>query len=139
MRNLSLKLFFVAACLLGFNAMAVGNAVALEKETFTMERFEELQSQGAVILVDVFADWCPTCARQQDVLAGYMAENPGKELHILEVNWDNQKEWVRHFRAPRQSTLLLFVGEEQYWFSVAETRSEQIAAELDRAFDAQSS
>lgn len=133
MRNFPLKLFFVAACLLSFNAMA------LEKETFTMERFEALQSEGAVILVDVFADWCPTCARQQEVLAEYMVANPGKELHILEVNWDSQKEWVRHFRAPRQSTLLLFVGEEQYWFSVAETRSSQIAAELDRAFDAQSS
>ncbi len=133
MHKLSLKLFFIAVFM--FSA----NAFALEKESFSMERFEELQNEGAVILVDVFADWCPTCARQQEVLAEYRASNPDKEFHILEVNWDDEKEWVRHFRAPRQSTLLLFVGSEQYWFSVAETRSEQIAAELERAFDAQSS
>lgn len=108
-------------------------ALALEKETFTMERFEALQQEGAVIMVDIFATWCPTCARQQEVIAEYRANNPDKVFHILEVDFDSQKEWVRHFRAPRQSTILLYAGEEQFWYSVAETRPEVIAAEIDKA------
>jgi len=108
-------------------------ALALEKEKFTMERFEALQQEGAVIMVDIFATWCPTCARQQEVIADYRANNPDKIFHILEVDFDSQKEWVRHFRAPRQSTILLYAGEEQFWYSVAETRPEVIAAELDKA------
>tara|TARA_R110002072_G_scaffold136124_3_gene278327 strand:- start:32148 stop:32552 length:405 start_codon:yes stop_codon:yes gene_type:complete len=108
-------------------------AMALEKEKFTMERFEALQQEGAVIMVDIFATWCPTCARQQEVIAEYRANNPDKVFHILEVDFDSQKEWVRHFRAPRQSTILLYAGEEQFWYSVAETRPEVIAAEIDKA------
>lgn len=108
-------------------------ALALEKEKFTMERFEALQQQGAVIMVDIFATWCPTCARQQEVIAEYRANNPEKVFHILEVDFDSQKEWVRHFRAPRQSTILLYAGEQQFWYSVAETRPDVIAAELDKA------
>ena len=108
-------------------------AMALEKEKFTMERFEALQQEGAVIMVDIFATWCPTCARQQEIIAEYRANNPGKVFHILEVDFDSQKEWVRHFRAPRQSTILLYAGEEQFWYSVAETRPEVIAAEIDKA------
>ena len=108
-------------------------ALALEKEKFTMERFEALQQEGAVIMVDIFATWCPTCARQQEVIADYRANNPDKVFHILEVDFDSQKEWVRHFRAPRQSTILLYAGAEQFWYSVAETRPEVIAAEIDKA------
>lgn len=122
--------------LLSLSFVLSGHALALEKEPFSKDRFEELTAAGAVVLVDVFADWCPTCARQQEILAKYREENPGYDFHVLEVDFDSDKQWVRHFRAPRQSTLLLFAGEEQYWFSVAETRSEVIYAELDRAIEA---
>jgi len=112
------------------------SSIALDKEPFTPERFEALQSAGEVVLIDVYATWCPTCARQQQVLSEYRANNPDKQFHILEIDFDNNKEWVRHFRAPRQSTLLLYTGETQFWFSVAETRPEIITAELDKAFRA---
>ena len=42
-------------------------------EAFTQERFEALQAAGALVLVDVHADWCPTCAKQQKVLDAYEA------------------------------------------------------------------
>lgn len=128
MKNVS-RVFLAAVAVFLFSAPAL----ALEKEKFTMERFEALQQQGAVIMVDIFATWCPTCARQQEVIADYRANNPDKAFHILEVDFDDQKEWVRHFRAPRQSTILLYAGEQQFWYSVAETRPEVIAAELDKA------
>lgn len=53
-------------------------------------------------------------------------------LHILEVNFDQDKAAVKRFRAPRQSTLLLYRGEEQLWFSVAETRQEAIFAAINQ-------
>lgn len=111
-------------------------ASALDGERFTPERFAALQDAGEVVLVDIWATWCPTCKRQRQVLQSYRDANPDQSFHILEVDFDDDKEWVRHFRAPRQSTLLLYVGERQYWFSVAETRPEVIAAELDKAIAA---
>lgn len=93
---------------------------------FTKERFDELQERDALILVDVYADWCPTCKSQQEVLADFRQEHPDVGLHVLKVDFDEQKEWVRHFEAPRQSTLILFRGEERLWFGVAENRRDVI-------------
>ncbi|MEX2584081.1 MAG: thioredoxin family protein [Gemmatimonadota bacterium] len=110
-----------------------GALFAQEKEAFTPERFAQLQEEGALILIDVFADWCPTCAQQQQILAAFQSEHADIPLHILEVDFDDQKEWVTHFQAPRQSTLVLYSGEERVWFSVAETRADVIVGELTKA------
>jgi thioredoxin 1 len=112
---------------------ACATAQEPEKEAFTDARFTALQEQDAVILLDVFADWCPTCAGQQEILAEYQRQNPDAPLHILTIDFDDQKEEVRRFRAPRQSTLILYRGTEQLWFSIAETRQEKIFAALDEA------
>jgi len=109
------------------------SAHAVEKEAFTQERFDELQAAGEVVLVDVYATWCPTCAKQQKAIAAYADENPDSKFFVLIVDFDDNKDIVRQFRAPRQSTLLLYKGNEQVWFSVAESRQEVIAAELDKA------
>ncbi len=118
---------FVATCLL-LNAPA-----RAATEPFTQARFEALQADNALILVDIHANWCPTCAKQQKVLDDYEAQRPKVELHRLKVDFDDQKKWVKHFRAPRQSTLLLYRGEEQIWFSVAETRAEKVFEAIDSA------
>lgn len=109
-------------------------ASALDREPFTPERFAELQNQNEVILVDVYADWCPTCAKQKAVLESYRKAYPDNRFYLLGVNFDRDKAHVSALRAPRQSTLLLFNGTEQYWYSVAETREEVIFAELNKVF-----
>mgnify|MGYP006271716939 CR=1 FL=1 len=106
---------------------------AVNREPFSETRFTTLQGGNALVLVDVWARWCPTCAAQKKVLERYAAEHPDSGLHILVVDFDEQKKWVRHFRAPRQSTLLLYRGEQQLWFSVAETDAETIFQTLNRA------
>lgn len=112
---------------------AGGGAAQQSKEAFTAERFAALQQQGALILVDVFADWCPTCAQQQRILAEFRERHPEVALHVLTVDFDSQKQYVRRFRAPRQSTFILYRGEERLWFSVAETDRDTIFAALNGA------
>ncbi|MFN2327915.1 MAG: thioredoxin family protein [Chromatocurvus sp.] len=112
-------------------AFSASTLAAAERQPFTLERFETLQADNALILLDVWAKWCPTCARQGRILARYLEERPKSELQILVIDFDNQKEWVRHFRAPRQSTFLLYRGDEQLWFSVAETDPDEIFSRLD--------
>lgn len=114
-------------------------ALAQEKEPFTEERFAALQDEGALVLLDVSAEWCPTCHHQADVLADYLDANPDVPLHILTIDFDRQKPLVRRFGAPRQSTLILFDGDERVWFSVAETRRDVIFAALDEATGAHAS
>lgn len=125
------RLIATAILLMGF----ASHAFALEKEPFSNARFEGLQASGEVVLVDVYATWCSTCAKQQTALEKYRAANPDKKFHILEVDYDKDKDAVRQFRAPRQSTFLLYKGNQQFWYSVAESRYEVIAAEIDKAFN----
>ena len=73
--------------------LPVQNAWSQEKEAFTQERFEALQAEGALILLDVFADWCPTCAKQQEVLAAYQEERPDVPLHILQIDFDDARSF----------------------------------------------
>jgi thioredoxin 1 len=123
--------FSLSALLLAL--IFASGAWALEKEPFSEARFQELQAEGKLVLVDVFADWCSTCAAQQKVLAKYRAEHPAVELHILEVDFDKDREHVRRLRATRQSTMLLFRGEHQFWYSVAETREDVVFEAINRA------
>jgi len=113
----------------------VNSVYALEKETYTQERFDVLQAAGEVVLIDVYASWCSTCKKQQDALAAYRTANPDSKFTILEIDFDKNKDLVRQFRAPRQSTLLIYKGNNQFWYSVAESRLEVIAAELDKAIN----
>lgn len=113
-----------------------GSAAAQDtqsEEPFTPERFAALQEEDALILLDVWADWCPVCAQQQEILARYRQVRPDVPLHTLTIDFDDQKEYVRQFDAPRQSTLILYQGKERVWFSVAELRDEVIFAALDAA------
>lgn len=112
------------------------NAASSSESAFSQNEFKRLQAAGKVVLIDVFADWCPTCAKQQKALERYREENPDKAFTTLVVDFDDDKHWVRHFKAPRQSTFILYVGGEKKWFSVAETRYDAIAEQLNQAIAA---
>jgi len=97
---------------------------------FTADDFQSLQANGKAVLIDVHAVWCPTCKKQGEILQAFQTAHPQCELNILSVDFDEQKEWVTHFKAPRQSTLILFKEGTQRWFSVAETRADVIRQAL---------
>lgn len=124
------SLHFVALItLLVFNAFSFA---AVTTAPFDEKTFSDLQEKNAFVLIDVKAKWCPTCKKQGQILEEYQAQRPNVDLHILLVDFDTQKEWVKKLRAPRQSTLILFSGKEKIWFSVAEKRKEKIFYILDQ-------
>ncbi|MBH3423972.1 thioredoxin family protein [Pseudomonas gessardii] len=105
-------------------------------EPYSQERFDKLQASGELVLVDVNAPWCPTCKKQKQIINQWIEQNPDKNLHVLDVDFDTRKDLVAQFRAPRQSTLLLYKGNKQVWFSVAETRGPVIGAAIEQGFSA---
>jgi len=98
---------------------------------FKENDFKKLQKQNAVILVDIYAGWCSTCQAQSAILKKYKREHPNATVHILRVDFDNDKQWVRYFKAPRQGTLLIYQGKKRIWFSVGETRQDVIFQKLN--------
>lgn len=131
MLKVNLRQCFIAVMVLLMSQASMGAG----KQPFSQELFEKLQSENKVILVDIFASWCSTCAKQQKVMRSYLEKHPERELHVLTVDFDEQKEVVKQFRAPRQSTMLLYKGDKQFWFAVAEVREDVITAEIEKAFE----
>ena len=125
---------FLSAASAGVVSMLIATAsFAAEIKPFETAAFEAAQKGGRPIVVDIAASWCPTCKAQKAVIDAFRQQHPELGLHVLTVDFDTQKEWVKHFKAPRQSTLLVYKGSEQRWFAVAETREDVIPAALRQA------
>jgi thioredoxin 1 len=123
-----LKTFVKTAVIASLLAFSVTHAA--EFEPFSQARLDALQAEGKPVLVDVFADWCPTCKRQSSILATLLAEDAFADFAALKLDWDGQRDHARALGAPRQSTLFVYRDGEQVGMSVAETNEERLRAFL---------
>lgn len=102
-------------------------------EAFTQSAFDRLQQQGASVLVWIHADWCPTCRAQEPILKELLAEEEFTPIHAFRVDFDQQKDIVREFKALQQSTLIVFKGGKEIDRSLGVTSKQSIAALLREA------
>ncbi len=79
------------------------------------------------------APWCPTCKAQRPILSNLEADPKFKDLVVLDVDFDSQKDVLRQLGVRVQSTLIAFKGERETARSAGETRPEPIAKLLDSA------
>lgn len=108
-------------------------AQAAPAAPFDQATFAAAQKAGKPILVDIWASWCPTCAQQKPILDKLAADPAFKDLVILKVDFDAQKDVVRALNARSQSTLIVFRGEREQGRSVGDTNADSIRALLARA------
>ena len=106
---------------------------------YTAEAFDVAQKAGKPILVDTFATWCDVCKRQAPIIEHLRADPKYKDLVILRVDFDTQKDVMRKFEARSQSTLIFFRGVKEVGRSVGETQAEWIDDMLQRTIDKTSS
>ena len=90
------KLFALLAAFAGFFALATAPAaVAAPGWTdYNAKSFAAAQKAGRTIVVDVHADWCPTCRAQQPTLNELRADKRLKDAMFVKVDFDVD---VRHF------------------------------------------
>jgi thioredoxin 1 len=107
---------------------------------FSPDAFRAAQASGSPILVEIHADWCPTCKAQsptckaQSPILDKLTANPKfKDLKIFRVDFDAMKPVVKQFGAQMQSTLIVFKGAAEQGRSVGDTREASIAALLDKS------
>ena len=109
-------------------------APALAAETpFTPQAFEAAQKGGKPVLVAIHASWCPTCRAQSPILGKLTADPKFKDMVVLRLDFDEQKDLVRKFGAQSQSTLIVFKGAAEVGRSVGDTNPESIEALLGKA------
>lgn len=122
-----------AAVLVLAAALASPLAAAAEIAPFTPAAFDAAKASGKPILIDVSAPWCPTCKAQHPILSNLEAQPKFKDLVVLDVDFDSQKDVLRRLGVRMQSTLIAFKGDKETARSTGETRAEPLAALLDSA------
>ncbi len=106
---------------------------AAEQKTFDPATFAALQTADKSILIDVRADWCPTCKKQAPIISLLLATPEFTDYTLLEVNFDTQPAVLQQFKVTQQSTLIVFKGKAEKGRSTGETQKDGIAALLRKA------
>ncbi|MCF8198424.1 MAG: thioredoxin family protein [Sulfuritalea sp.] len=112
--------------------LSAGTSLAADTP-FDAVQFDALNKQGKPILVAIHADWCPTCRAQAPIISDLLKSSELKSITAFRVDFDDQKDAVRRFRASTQSTLIVFKGGKEVGRSIGDTRQEGIAALLRKA------
>jgi thioredoxin 1 len=108
-------------------------ACAAEAVPFERTAFAAAQAAGKPILIDVYAYWCPTCARQKPILSKLEKSPEFIDLVVFTVDFDWQRDVARELGAQLQSTLIVFRGPVEKGRSVGDTDETSIAALLRKA------
>lgn len=118
------RLFLIIAVIGAFVVGATqltAQASAANWSTYDEAEFMMAQKKGKTIVVDVYADWCPTCRAQAPILDELRTEKQSADVLFVKVNFDDEKAFLRANRIPRQSTVLVFKGTDEVARSIAET------------------
>ncbi|NKC29847.1 thioredoxin family protein [Falsiroseomonas selenitidurans] len=113
--------------------LKVAPAAAAVRQPFTAAGFEAAQAAGLPILIEVFADWCPTCQAQKPHVAAVAADPRMREAVLFTIDFDSQKDALRQLRVRTQSTLIAFRGREERGRAVGITAPDAIRDLLLRA------
>lgn len=103
-------------------------ASALEKKAWTADGFAAMQAAGQAVVIHVTAPWCPTCKAQHKVIDDLAGKPELKDVTVLAVDFDSQKDVLRSLNVQSQSTLVVFKGRQEVGRSAGDTNEASITA-----------
>ncbi|WP_242140623.1 thioredoxin family protein [Sphingomonas sp. TREG-RG-20F-R18-01] len=101
--------------------VVVAPAQAAEVRPFDTRAFALAQKQGRPILIDIYADWCPTCKAQAPVIERIVKSPWATKMVVFRLNFDTQKSDWQKLGVRRQSTLIAYRGLRETGRSVGDT------------------
>jgi thioredoxin len=106
---------------------------AAERHTYTEAAFVTAQQEDRSIVVHITAPWCGECQLQKPIVARLTDDPKFKELTIFDVDFDTQKDALRHLNVRTQSTLIAFKGKSEVTRLVGDTQPAVIEALMKKA------
>lgn len=114
-------------------SLVISTAVLAESAPYTKAAFDTLQKEGKPTLIEIHADWCPTCRAQTPIVSELVKQKKYQAITPLRVDFDAQKDIVKALGANRQSTLIVFKGGKEVARSVGQTTPSAIETLLQKA------
>jgi thioredoxin 1 len=112
---------------------AIAPVAALDKAPFDTKAFEDAQTAGKAILVEITAPWCPTCKAQAPILAKLSSTPKFKDMVRFNIDFDSQKDLLRKFNVRMQSTMIAFKGKQEVGRSTGDTNPDSIERLLEKS------
>ncbi len=100
---------------------------------FDPAAFAAAQKSGKPVLVVAYAEWCPTCRKQEPAIESLLKTPEFANFQWFKVDFDLEEEVLKSFRVTKQSTLIVFRGDKEVARSTGQTRTEAIAELLRKA------
>ena len=110
------KIFILIFCFFAFAASSME-----KKTTFDKELFSKAQSEGKIIVISSWIEYCGSCANQMKVL-----QEAKKDGELLDIKFDNieyfsfdvtNRDIANSFDVLYQTTLLIFKGDTEVYRS----------------------
>jgi len=106
-------------------------AVAGEVLPYDQKLFSDLTVAGKDVVLEVHADWCPTCRKQKPVVAQLITTSKYESSTVFVVDLAKTKDVRKALHVSQQSTLIVFHGASEKGRATGITSSEDIASLLD--------
>ena len=119
MKYLHAVLLFVLSA---FASLAIAGPVVPYDQT----TFDKLAKEGKPVVVVVHAPWCPTCKVQKPIQFGLMEQPAYKDVTMMTIDFDSQKDLLAKYKVAMQSTMISFKGGQEVGRSVGDTNATNI-------------
>ena len=112
-------------------SLICSNSIALEKNTnFKDKIFEIAQSEGKIIVVNSWNEFCTTCKKQIKILD--QAENHFQEVLFLNYEQTENKDIAKKLKIDYWTTIVIYKGEDEIYRSMGVTEKNQLYLAIDK-------
>ncbi|WP_448954972.1 thioredoxin family protein [Labrys neptuniae] len=74
----------------------------------TLPGFDDALKAGGPVMIHVTAPWCGECKLQKPIVARLLGEPDFRAMKKFDIDFDSQKDVLRHFRVQMQSTIIVY-------------------------------